>query len=300
LATVFNIQRFSVQDGPGIRTTVFLKGCPLRCVWCSNPESQNAFPELAHSKALCLQCGRCVTACTVGALSLTERDGLLIDRRSCTNCGRCVAICTANALKLYGREMTAEEVFKEVRRDRDFYRNSGGGVTASGGEALCQPEFVTELFELCRAEYIHTCLDTCGDVAPGVWKMVLPHVDLVLLDVKHFDPVEHRRLTGRSNEVVEESLRVVSESGVRLVVRVPIVPGVNDSEDNLRGIARMVASVGGIEEVDLLAYHRLGLSKYEMLGREYGLSELLPLDHDGLGKYVPIFESFGLATRVEM
>jgi pyruvate formate lyase activating enzyme len=296
VAVVFNIQRFSIQDGPGIRTTVFLKGCPLRCLWCSNPESQNAFPEVAHRDSLCIKCGRCVEVCEAHATSLTEK-GIRIDRNICKNCGKCIEVCPAGARKFYGKEMSVDEVYQEVARDRPFYQESDGGLTVSGGEPLNQTDFVVELFKRCQSTGIHTCMDTCGYANHGTWEKVLPYTDLVLFDVKLMDPSAHKKVTGKSNRQILRSLKVVTASGVPVIVRIPVIPGINDSGENLTVIAQHLVTLG-LKEVNLLPYHRFGAGKYSMLDKQYSLSELRTPDDDRLEKMVKIFESFNLNCEI--
>jgi pyruvate formate lyase activating enzyme len=294
---VFNIQRFSIQDGPGIRTTVFMKGCPLRCPWCSNPESQNPFPEVGHSDTLCNECGRCIEVCEVQAISLTD-NGIKINRKTCTNCGKCIEVCTPGALKFYGKEMSVEEVYQEVIRDTLFYRNSGGGVTAGGGEPLFQADFVAELFKRCQDAGIHTCMDSCGYATPSAWKKVLPYTNLVLFDMKLKDTSAHRRVIGKSNGKILSNLKLVAEAGVPVIVRIPVIPGINDSEENIADTARYVAGINGLREVNLLPYHRFGEGKYAMLDRRYRLSELRPPTDSQLEELRNIFKSFELDCEI--
>jgi pyruvate formate lyase activating enzyme len=298
MAVIFNIQRFSVEDGPGIRTTVFIKGCPLRCLWCSNPESQDAFPEVAHRDSLCTRCGRCVEVCEAHACAVTG-DGTSIDRKACTRCGKCVDACVPGARVFYGRDMSVDEVFQDVLKDKPFYDNSGGGVSACGGEPLSQADFVGELFTRCQAAGIHTCLDTCGYADAPAWETVLPHTDLVLFDVKHIDPLAHVRVTGKSNRKILRSLELVARSRVPAIVRIPVIPGINDSEQTIQAIARHVAALGSIREVSLLAYHRFGESKYKMLDRRYGLGDLATPEDKQLERLATIVRDLGLLCEIQ-
>jgi pyruvate formate lyase activating enzyme len=294
---VFNIQKYSIHDGPGIRTTVFLKGCPLRCLWCSNPESQNVYPEVVHRDSLCTKCGQCVDVCQEKAISVTDK-GVAIDRKLCTNCGDCVAVCAPGALKMFGDEMTAGEVFREVAKDADFYRNSGGGVTASGGEPLLQPAFVSALFELCRGSGIHTCLETTAAVSARALKQVLPYTSLVLYDIKCFDPEVHRKWVKKTNVKIIENFRLVASMGVPMIVRVPLINGVNNSEKELKAIANLVSSNLKEPQAEILPYHRYGIGKYPMLDRQYQLPDMVaPADLE-LQKAKYIFESYGIDTRI--
>jgi pyruvate formate lyase activating enzyme len=293
---IFNIQRFSIQDGPGIRTTVFLKGCPLRCVWCSNPESQNSFFEIAHRDTVCRRCGRCIDVCEVGAISITNQ-GTKINRKICTNCGKCIEACIFGARRFYGEKKTIAEVYREVVRDKPFYQNSGGGVTASGGEPLLQADFVAELFKLCQENGIHTCLDTCGYADTDAWKKVLPYTNLVLYDIKLMDPRAHRKWTGKTNEKILRGINLVAVSKVPVIVRIPVIPGANDSEENMQAIARLCRDLG-INEVNLLPYHRFGESKYVMLDRRYHLGGLIRPDYQELDRLAGIFISAGLSCKI--
>lgn len=300
--TVFNIQRFSIQDGPGIRTTVFLKGCPLGCLWCSNPESQNSTPEVAHRDSLCTGCGDCLKACAPEAISLNSSEGaskVKIDREKCTNCGKCVDVCTIGALKAYGQIMSVDEVFDEVRRDIAFYQNSGGGVTAGGGEPLSQADFVAELFRRCRRIGIHTTLDTSGYARVSALEKVLAETDLVLFDLKLMNSRQHRRFTGRYNGVILRNARLVIAQGVPMIIRIPLIPGINCYEENLGEIARFVSGLDNNLHIDLLPYHRLGESKYTMLDRAYKLNDVKPPDGEQLQKAVEIFKEYGLDCAIE-
>jgi pyruvate formate lyase activating enzyme len=269
---VFNIQRYSIQDGPGIRTTVFLKGCPLRCAWCSNPESQNLRPEIAHRDSVCDGCGRCVTVCPAHAISVKGKT-ITIDRSLCDNCGQCVAVCSPGALKMFGEEMTAAEVFRQVLKDADFYRQSGGGVTISGGEPLSQPDFVAALFRLCRDKGIHTCIETCGLASLTALEKVLKYTSLVLFDIKLVGSAAHRKWTGQPNEKIIRNLGVIVKKDVPVIIRVPLIPGVNDNAPELEKIAVLADSLK-LSRIDLLPYHKFGMGKYQQLDRKYSLEEL--------------------------
>ncbi len=300
--TVFNIQRFSIQDGPGIRTTVFLKGCPLKCLWCSNPESQTSLPEMAHRDSLCVGCGACVKVCDQGATRLVSNEKgfkVEIDRTKCRTCGKCVEACLAGARKIYGQTMSAEEVFNEVRRDIDFYSNSGGGVTASGGEPLSQVDFVTELFRQCKRIGIHTAIETCGYASVSDVEKILRETDLVLYDLKLVNSREHRKFTKKFNKLILSNARMIVEKRVPIIIRVPLIPGINDSEENLDGIAQFVSELDHEQQVDLLPYHRFGEGKYKMLDRDYPLCSVKPPDEKELERAVERFKRYHLDCSIK-
>ncbi len=260
---VFNIQRFSIHDGPGIRTTVFLKGCPLRCFWCQNPESQSGRPEIVLDGRKCTLCGACDAACQHGAIHI-EAGKPIFDRRICRGCGRCAVVCPTEARRLCGTRMTVEEVMREVLKDAKFYENSGGGVTLSGGEPLAQPGFARALLKGCKQAELHTTLDTCGWAPwPDIEKL-LEYADLVLFDIKHLDASMHREAAGRDNLLILENAKKISRLKP-MRIRVPLVPGFNDSPEAVSGIAAFVKSELGCRDIDLLAYNRMGEVKYDFL-----------------------------------
>ena len=295
---IFDIQKFSVHDGPGIRTTVFLKGCPLRCQWCSNAESMNPGPELGILRNLCDNCGKCVAACPEGAINFGAGHIIQIDRRKCTACGECVNVCPADALTIYGKQITVEETFKEVCRDRSFYETSGGGVTVSGGEALRQADFVVALFKKCREAGIGTCLDTTGFASPDTLKEVLAFTDYVLYDIKHMDTVCHKSFTGVPNELILSNARVVAASGVPMLCRTPLIAGANDSHDNITATAQFVKTLGDSVAVELLPYHRFGKAKYQTLDRPYPGKAFTTPSPEQLEAARRIFEEHGVSCSL--
>lgn len=297
MALIFNIQRFCVQDGPGVRTTVFLKGCQLRCLWCSNPESQNIFPEIAHRDSICKKCGHCVKVCPLQAVSQTQ-NGITIDRTKCNNCSISAKECVSGAIKVYGQEMSAEEVYHEAKRDIEFYENSGGGVTCSGGEPLLQADFTSDLFKLCKEDGIQTCLETCGYASFEALDRVLPYTNLVLFDLKVMNEADHRKFTGVANGRILSNLKYLSDKGVSIIIRIPVIPGINDSNENLQCTARYISELDHIKQVNLLQYHRLGESKYRMLDRHYQLGGLTPQDFSELEKLKGIFIQFDLDCEI--
>ena len=264
--TVIDVQRFSLEDGPGVRTSVFLKGCPLRCGWCCNPESQRVNPELMFWAANCVACGACLDVCAREARSLTA-GGLEWDRARCSRCGECVEICPAHATVWSGRVRSAGDVIREVLRDAPFYED-GGGLTLTGGEPTLQPDFALALLRLAKAEHLDTAIETTGNAPWESLEMLLPYVGLWLYDVKHLDSQIHRRYTGLGNELILSNLRKLAGLGAPIRVRVPLIPGVNLTEENLRQTAAFVEALGGaVRSVDLLPFHKLGTAKYQALGR---------------------------------
>ena len=294
---VFNIQRYSIDDGPGVRTTVFLKGCPLTCLWCSNPESQKYIPEVTYRYTSCKKCGTCITVCPEHAMTLDE-EGVHIDRKACTNCGKCIEVCVHEALQMSGKKMTVDEVLKVVKRDADYYEASGGGVTASGGEILGQADFVAELFKRCRELGIHTCADTSGYGREEDMAKILEYSDLIYFDLKHMDAEEHIKMCGQSNELVLSNLALVVAKGVPVVIRVPLIPGYNDSEENLNALAKTVADLTKDAPVNILPYHRYGTNKYRMLDLKYPLEDVKEPTSEELEKVKGIIESYGLKCEI--
>jgi pyruvate formate lyase activating enzyme len=283
--TVFNIQRFSIHDGPGIRTTVFLKGCSLRCFWCHNPEGIRPGPEIQLFPDKCIACDACIEACPEGARFL--KDGLrVLDRSRCTACGRCVETCFAGSLTLVGTVMAADEVIGEVMRDRAFYAQSGGGVTLSGGEPALQPEFARAILAGCKREGVHTAIETAGNVPWEFLAQLLPALDLVMMDLKHMDPARHRWATGASNERVLANARRLAGTELPILFRIPVIPTVNDSLHDVAAIARYVddlragrARRGSAAPIglDLLPFHKLAGDKYRSLGLPDRAADLQPL-----------------------
>ena len=293
---VFNIQRFSLDDGPGIRTTVFLKGCPLRCLWCSNPEGQNARPELAHRDMICTKCGRCVSACPKNAISIIN-DEWYLDRSLCDGCGKCVEACVRGALGIWGKEMSVEEVFEEVTKDLDFYEVSNGGVTLSGGEPLFQPDFAAELLRRCKDERIHTTIETSGYCSESSLKKVLPHLDLIYYDLKCLSLDLHKKITGVSNEIILKNLKFLVGKGSPLIIRFPLIPTLNDSNSEVAALAEFIEQIG-VKNVEILPYHRLGIGKYKMLNRNYELEKIMPPTSEHLQMIKRIFELRGLKCKI--
>jgi len=294
---VFNIERFAIRDGPGIRTTVFLKGCPLRCLWCANPESMSAAPQLFYLENLCTRCYRCVEACPNKATTKAPDGAIKIDRSLCKACGKCVEACPNKAREISGKLMTVEEVLEEVKKDALFYQNSGGGVTFSGGEPTHQPEFLWYLLKGSQESGIHTALDTSGFVKPEILKRVLEHTNLVLYDIKHMDPAKHKEFTGVDNRLILENARMIATMGKPMIIRVPLIPGRNDSKENIKALAEFMLSLG-LKRVDLLPYHSLGKIKYQRLGMEYKLSDLKPFAEGEVAKIKADLESYGLQVGV--
>ena len=268
---LFDIQRTSLHDGPGIRTAVFLKGCPLRCLWCHNPESQSSGVEISFLVQNCVVCGACAGICMHGAQQI---DGGLhiLDRSLCQRCGDCVDGCFYEALKMTGKEYSVDAVMVEVRKDVRYYEQSGGGLTLTGGEPMLQSEFTLALLQAAKAEGIRTCLETCGWTSERAYADVLPFVDLFLFDYKATDPETHRRLTGVSNDKILSNLDFLYRQGAAIRLRCPLIPGVNDSAGHLAGIAALAEKYPKLEAIDLLPYHNVGNAKYE----QYGLVNPLP------------------------
>ncbi|NLF12383.1 MAG: glycyl-radical enzyme activating protein [Anaerolineaceae bacterium] len=294
---ILNLQRFSVHDGPGIRTTVFLKGCPLRCLWCDNPESQCFEPQILFWEDRCIRCGACVAVCPEGAVIEVEGRRRIDDAR-CTTCGQCVAECYAGALEQVGRLMTAEEVLAEVEADRPFYEESGGGMTLSGGEPTAQPAFARALLAGAKARHIHTAIESCGYAPWDVWEELLPFLDLILYDVKEVDPALHQELTGVSSEPILDNLARLARSGKPLIVRRPVIPGYNDSPESIHRLARAVRELGTVEEIDLLPYHRMGEGKYDRLEQEYALHGQVSLKEEDVAGLRDILLSYGFRVKI--
>jgi pyruvate formate lyase activating enzyme len=299
-ALVTDIQGYSIHDGPGIRTVVFLKGCGLECWWCANPECISPRPEVGFLKSLCTKCGDCAGVCPNEALTCETGHTPEIDRARCLGCGTCTSACVSGALVVYGRSMTVEEVFHAVERDKMFYQPSGGGVTVSGGEPLLQPRFVRALFEACRQAGIHTCIETSGYAPEAALRQVLPHTDYVLYDLKLQDLDAHRRYTGKSNSLICRNAKTVAHSGVEVLFRMPLIPGITDSLQNTQATTDLMHSLLGERRpsIQLMPYHRLGNGKYESLGRWQRLTGVVSPTPDQVEKVQKAFDDSEVSCTV--
>ena len=270
--TIFNIQKFCINDGPGIRTTVFVKGCPLNCLWCHNPESKSRKREIFFDIRKCIYCRACEAACTMGCHEIGENHAY--HRDACKACGVCTQACVTGALESVGYEISVEDALKEVMKDEIFYQTSGGGMTISGGEPMYQFDFAFELVKAAKEKGLHVCMETCGFAPAEHYRQIAPYVDIFLLDFKISDSVEHEHYTGVPNDLIHSNIRMLDEMGASIVLRCPIIPGINDTSDHFRGIAEMANSLKHIQGIDLEPYHPLGSGKSDMLGKEYKLADL--------------------------
>jgi len=294
---VLSVDRNVVEDGPGIRTTVFLKGCPLRCVWCHSPQSQSRERQLLFIENRCIGCGECVEICPKDALEISGTARRILWER-CDDCGECTPVCPSMALEMAGEWMTVEQVMDVVRRDTVYYKNSGGGVTFSGGEALGQPEFLTACLESCKHEGIHTAVDTSGFAKWSVLEQILPHTDLFLYDLKHMDSRQHEQMTGVGNALILENLKRIDRSGTPIWIRVPLIPGHNDSIENLRQVAAFAKTLPHVEKISLLPYNVAAGAKYSFIGRTYKLEHLDGYTKQEKPDFVKLFSSVGIEVEI--
>lgn len=295
---VFNIQRFSVNDGVGIRTIVFLKGCSLKCKWCSNPESQEKKIQLIYNEANCIKCGRCINKCDKNAIYY-EDNICKIDWDKCNNCGECVDSCFGNALELEGKDLTVKEVIQEVKKDYSHFLRSDGGLTISGGEPLMQKEFTKALLLEAKSNGINTAMETTAYAKESDIREILPLVDMFLLDIKSIDNDKHIKFTGVSNEVILNNAKLIAKEGKEVIIRVPVIPEFNDDIKSIKEIAKFVRELEVIDMINLLPYHKLGVNKYKSLGRKYELDELQLLTEEKIERLKKEVIKEGLLCKIE-
>ncbi len=294
-ALIFNVMRFAVHDGPGIRTTVFFKGCPLACQWCHNPESQGYRPDVLYSEERCARCGDCAAACPEHAIERV--NGVMSTSNLCRRCGVCLDYCQTEARQIAGRRVTLDELIAEIEKDLVFFDESGGGVTLSGGEPLSQPRFVSALLGVCRDRRIDTVLETCGFAPPFTFDRIASRAGRVLFDLKIVDDDRHRRYTGVSNRWILQNLETLAGSGHPLTVRIPVIPGINDSDTDLRQFSQLLSGLG-IERVELLPYHRIGTDKYRKLGWTYPLDSVGEPTPADLHRFAGVLEQAGVHAGI--
>jgi len=292
---LFNIQRYSLHDGPGIRTIPFFKGCPLGCKWCSNPESQHPQPELIYKKSDCIHCGKCIDVCKQHALSPANR--FFIDREHCIQCGECTRVCPTQALEMKGRRMTVGEVIRELQKEENLFRRSEGGITLSGGEPLAQPEFARELLKACKEKGWHTAIETTGMAPKEVIEKIFPWIDLALTDIKSINPIIHEKNTGVKNRLILENLIRISFM-TKVIVRIPVIPGVNDNPDEIRSIADFARLMSGVDTIHLLPYHSFGENKYNLLGRIYPMGDAKSHSEEKMENLKKVVESMGFQCHI--
>ena len=293
---VFNIQRYSLEDGPGVRTTVFLKGCPLRCAWCANPESQSPQPEIGWFEQRCLHCRRCEASCKNGALRIVETR-VRIDRSHCDMCVRCVEACRNGALQCFGRRMDVREVLEAVRRDRDYYAVSGGGMTVSGGDIVAQPAFGIELLQQAAAEGIDVALETCALMPTDAFLELARLARHVYIDLKLASGDAHRLWTGRDNTLILQNIRALSAKKMPVIVRTPLIPGINTSRECIREAARFLREAR-INAIEVLPYHRLGAAKYSALNRPFTLQDLPPMSASEARATAAVYAEYDITARI--
>jgi len=278
---IFKIKRFSVHDGPGIRTTVFFKGCPLNCVWCHSPEGISPDISIWHDKNSCIACGQCVEVCPLKALRLLKTDSeniIEINREICNLTGNCVKICPADAIRFTGSVISVSGLLSEIEKDIVFYETSGGGVTLSGGEALHQPEFAEAVLRVCKEKNIHTAIETCLFAEKEIIKSISRFTDLFIIDLKLFNPADHRHFTGQSNEVVLDNFLYLASTGKEIIVRIPLVPGITDTRENRGSIEKLVSSTGRDIPVEYIDYNPLARNNYDKLGLSFPMDVIKPLN----------------------
>lgn len=298
---ITNVQTYSLHDGPGIRTLVFLKGCPLRCEWCCNPECLSPDIEVQFHKSRCIRCGTCLQVCEHKAINpdIEVKSGFKINRKLCNNCGYCVEVCPKQALHFAGEKVSPDEVLERVEKDKHFYITSKGGLTISGGEPLYQFEFVRELLRKSYKHNLDTALETCGFAPWKHFEEILPYLNLILYDIKHIDPVKHKQATGVSNRLILSNLKKLAKSGVPIVIRLPLIPTFNVNNNNIIQTAAFISSLKNVREVNLMPFHQLGKDKYYNLSKGYSLNHLKALESDARGMHSistikSTLESFGL------
>lgn len=297
LGTVFNISRYAIHDGPGIRTTVFLKGCPLSCWWCHNPESMSPAPQVALRRTRCIRCGACLEKCANHAISMADGE-IVTDQDSCRLCLECAGACPADAREIIGRTMTVPEVMAEIKKDIPFYDESGGGVTFSGGEPLMQPDFLMELLDECGRLELHRTVDTSGYARQEILLETAAKADLFLYDLKHMDSEIHRKYTGVGNEVILENLKALSARDVALRIRFPLIPGINDDRTNVEKTAAFLQKLHRVPNIDILPYHDVATSKYRRFGYVYRLDGLRAPDAGHLQDVAATLSSYGLCVTI--
>lgn len=318
MGTVFNIQKFTIHDGPGIRTEVFFKGCPLSCKWCSNPESIRPELEVGVYSNRCIgvdHCGYCLTACELsqGKILVIENNKVTgINREKCTKCNKCVEACPSNALMNWGKKMTVPDVMKVILSDREYYKKSGGGVTLSGGEVLVQWEFAQELLKECKKERLHTCIESTLHYRTNVLDQIYPYVDLVITDIKHMNAAQHKELTGVSNKLILNNIKRTVELNMPLVIRIPVVPNHNNDENNIRATAEFITKELGnqVKQVQLMPYLPMGTEKYKSLGINYPMSDFKHVERsdweENILHLVKLMKSYGVpavagtTTKIEL
>jgi len=286
-ACIFNIQKYSIHDGPGIRTVVFFKGCPLKCLWCSNPESQNNTAQITWDKSKCAKCLHCADKCENKAISF-DNGQIVIDPSKCTSCLKCVKSCPTKALKSEGGLLTLSQVLQAVLKDEVFYEESSGGVTLSGGEVLHQHIFATHLLKLLKEKNIHTAIETSGYTSNEIFSKFIENVDLLLFDMKHYDREKHFKATNVYNDIIIENLRTAIKQGKDVIIRIPVIPTINSSLDDAKEFCKLLKSVG-VTKVNLLPFHQFGEKKYELLNKEYKFKHVRQLHEEDLLEYKNIF-----------
>ena len=293
---IFDIKRYSIHDGPGLRTTVHMKGCPLACWWCHNPESQAMAPAVLFRSERCIACGECIKSCPNNAISV--KDGRLVtDERICSGCGKCADVCPSLAREICGRRYTVEQLMDELRKDEIFFRD-GGGVTFSGGEPLMQPEFLIEALRACGKEGFHRALDTCGFAQKEYVLEAAKETDLFLYDIKHMDPVKHKEYAGVDNVIILENLEALSEAGAKINIRFPLMPGLNSDDENIQAMGAFVSKLKGITGVNILPYHTVARGKHSRWHMEYKLPDLLPPTATQTKRAADILKEYGLNVHI--